>query len=67
MRNNKDFPNKNRRIWRKFLIYSGYSIPQITDAIRSVKTEDWNKLKTSTKISKIKKHLKETKASKMTY
>ena len=67
MRNNKDFPNKNRRIWRKFLIYSGYSIPQITQAIRVIKTDEWDNLTTTTKISKIKNHLKKTKAPKITY
>ena len=67
LRNNKEFPNKNRKIWRKFLIDSGYSIPQITKAIRSIREEDWETLETSKKISLIKKHLKSAKEPKMTY
>jgi hypothetical protein len=53
----KEFPN--RKMWKKFIIDSGYSIPQITDAIKSIREDDWDSIKTSDRIALIKKHLKE--------
>lgn len=67
MKKHKEFPNKNRKLWIKFLINSGYSIPQITKAIKAIKTENWEDIKTSDKISKIKTYLKDNNFSKMVY
>ncbi len=54
-----DFDPKKRKLWQKFIVDGGYTVTQISKAIRKLRGKKWDNTDTTIKIDKIKKYFKD--------